>query len=60
MTHSDDPRQLLETEARIIIENDRYAVVALRLDKAIIANNLPFLVALAQLAPRFIDQTATS
>lgn len=51
-----DPRQLLETEARIVAENDRYAVVAVRLDKTMIANNLPFLAALAQLAPCLVDE----
>jgi hypothetical protein len=47
----DDPKLYLQTEARIIIENDRYAVLALRIDKSAIARNLPFLAALAQLVP---------
>lgn len=44
-----DPRAYLETEARIIAENDTHAVIALRLEKASIARNLPFLAALADL-----------
>lgn len=46
-----DPRAYLETEARIIVENDTHAVIALRLEKATIARNLLFLAALAELMP---------
>jgi hypothetical protein len=46
-----DPRAYLETEARIIAEDDRHVAIALRVDKATIAQNLPFLAALAQLVP---------
>lgn len=46
-----DPRTYLETDARIIVQNDTHAVIALRLEKATIARNLPFLAALAELMP---------
>jgi hypothetical protein len=46
-----DPRAYLETEARIIVENDTHAALALRVEKAAIARNLPFLAALADLVP---------
>lgn len=46
-----DSRAYLETEARIITENETYAVIALRVEKATIAKNLPFLAALACLVP---------
>lgn len=46
-----DQRAYLETEARIITENDTHAVVALRVEKAVIARNLPFLAALACIVP---------
>jgi hypothetical protein len=42
---------LLETEARIIAEDDTYAVIAWRVKKSAIARNLPFLAALGDLAP---------
>lgn len=44
-----DPRAYLETEARIIAENDTHVVIAHRLEKAVIARNLPLLAALADL-----------
>jgi flagellar biosynthesis protein FlhB len=46
-----DPRAYLETEARIIVENETHVAIALRLEKATIARNLPFLAALADLMP---------
>lgn len=46
-----DPRAYLETESRIIAENETHAVIALRLEKATIARNLLFLAALADLMP---------
>jgi len=46
-----DPRAYLDTEARIIVENDTHVAVALRVEKAAIARNLPFLAALADLVP---------
>ena len=46
-----DPRADLETEARIIAENDTHAVVAVRVDKDWFARNLLFLAALAELKP---------
>lgn len=46
-----DPRAYLDTEARIIAENETHAVFALRVEKATIARNLPFLAALACLVP---------
>ena len=42
----------LETDARIIAENDRFVVVAVRLEKSIVARNLPFLSALADVDPK--------
>ncbi|MET4341917.1 hypothetical protein [Bradyrhizobium sp. RT9a] len=46
-----DQRSYLETEARIIAENDTHAVIALRVEKAKIARYLPLMAALADLAP---------
>lgn len=46
-----DSRSYLETEARIIAENDTHAVIALRVEKATIARYLPLMAALADLAP---------
>jgi hypothetical protein len=46
-----DPLSYLETEARIIAENDTHVAVALRLEKATIARNLLLLAALADLMP---------
>lgn len=46
-----DKRGYLETEARIIAENDTHVAIALRLEKATIARNLPFLAALGDLLP---------
>jgi hypothetical protein len=42
-----EPRAYLQTEARIIAENDTHVV--LRVEKALIARNLPLLAALAEL-----------
>lgn len=44
-----DPREYLETEARVISENATHAVIALRIEKATIARNLSFLAALCEL-----------
>lgn len=41
-----DPRAYLETETRIIAENDTHIVIAHRLEKATIARTLPLLAAL--------------
>lgn len=46
-----DPRAYLETEARLIAENDTHVALALRVEKAAIMRNLPFLAALADLVP---------
>jgi len=46
-----DPRGYLDTEARIIAENDTHVAIALRLDKTTIARNMPFMAALAELMP---------
>lgn len=46
---------LLQTDARLIAENDTHVVVALRLSKAMIARNLPFLAALGDLSPAPAD-----
>lgn len=46
-----DPRAYLDTEARIIAENETHAVIALRVEKSSIARNLPLLAALADLVP---------
>lgn len=53
MTHDQhhDPRSYLETEARIIAENDTHAVIALRVDKAFLRRNLLLMAALADLVP---------
>jgi len=47
-----DPNAYLETEARIIAENDTHAVIAIRVEKATIARNLPFIGALVDLTGR--------
>lgn len=47
MPDDSDPRGYLETEARIIAENETHVAIAVRLDKATIARNLPLLAALA-------------
>lgn len=47
-----DPRIYLETEARIIAENDTHAVIAIRVDKCFFARNLLFMAALSDLIPQ--------
>lgn len=46
-----DPRSYLETDARIIAENETHVALAVRLDKAMISRNLLLLAALADLMP---------
>jgi hypothetical protein len=46
-----DPRRYLETDARIIAENETHVALALRVEKAKIARYLPLMAALADLAP---------
>ncbi len=46
-----DPRHYLETEARIIAENDTHVAIALRVEKAKIARYLPLMAALADRLP---------
>jgi hypothetical protein len=46
-----DPHGYLETEARIIAENDTHVAIAVRVEKAMISRNLPLLAALANLVP---------
>lgn len=46
-----DPRQYLETPARIIAENDTHVALAVRVEKASIAHYLPLVAALADLTP---------
>lgn len=50
MNAADDPRNYLATEARVIAENSKYAVIAVRVEKALLARNLMFFSALADLA----------
>ena len=45
-----DTRTYLETDARIIAENDTHVAIALRVEKALIARNMPLLAALADLS----------
>ena len=47
MPDRNDPRQYLETEVRIIAENETHIVVAHRVEKIYIARNLLFLAALS-------------
>ncbi|MCC8946023.1 hypothetical protein H8A97_13160 [Bradyrhizobium sp. Arg62] len=42
-----DPQTYLETEAKIIAENETHAVVAVRVEKALFARNAPLLASLA-------------
>lgn len=51
-----DPRAYLETEARIIAENDTHVAIALRVEKATIARHLPLMAALADLSPCLIQK----
>lgn len=51
MEKTEDPRQYLETEARIIAENETHVVIAHRVEKAAIARYLPLLAALADRIP---------
>jgi len=44
---SSDPRSYLLTSARIIAEDDKYAVIAIRVEKAWVRSNMRFLTALA-------------
>jgi hypothetical protein len=44
-----DPRAYLETDARIIAENDTHAAIVVRVDKAWFSRNLLFLAALAKM-----------
>ena len=53
-----DPRGYLLTEARIIAEDDRYAVLAIRVEKETIARNLALFAALANLLPTSGRKTA--
>lgn len=46
-----DPRAYLETEARIIAENETHVVIAHRVEKAAIARYLPLMAALADKLP---------
>lgn len=41
---------LLETEARIIAENETHAVIALRVEKQWLGRNMPFIAALTHVA----------
>lgn len=45
----------LQTEMRIVAEDDTHIAVVLRLPKAVIARNLPFLAALADVTPPAAD-----
>jgi hypothetical protein len=47
----EDTRSYLLTEARIIAEDDSHVTIAVRIEKAMIARNFPFLTALADLIP---------
>ena len=47
MENTQDPRQYLETPARIIAENETHVAIALRVEKAQIARYLPLMAALA-------------
>ena len=44
-----DTRGLLETDARFLAEDDRYVVIAVRVQKEILARNAPFLWAAMQM-----------
>ncbi|MGL3208668.1 hypothetical protein [Bradyrhizobium sp. BR 1433] len=46
-----DPRSYLETEARIIAEDETHVVIAHRMEKAQIARYLPLMAALADILP---------
>lgn len=46
-----DPRSYLDTEARVIAENNTHVAIAVRLEKAFIARNLPIMAALAEMVP---------
>jgi len=44
---SSDPRSYLLTSACIIAEDDKYAVIAIRVEKKWVRSNMPFLADLA-------------
>lgn len=46
-----DPRQYLETDGRIIAENKTHVAIVLRVEKATIARYLPLMAALADRSP---------
>jgi hypothetical protein len=48
---SNDPRAYLDTPARIIAEDDTHVVIAMRVKKEWLAENLPLLAALADVMP---------
>jgi hypothetical protein len=60
MERTDDPRGYLETEARIIAENDTHVVIAHRVEKAALRRNLPLLAALADLVPSRVSKMLTN
>jgi hypothetical protein len=49
----------MDTDARIVAEDERYAVIAVRIDKALVGGfmlrNLPFIAALAELKSKPAD-----
>lgn len=49
---SDLAHSLLDTSARIIAEDERYVVVAVRVEKALLGDNLPLLRELSERATR--------
>lgn len=50
MRRNEDPRAYLDTEARLIAENETHVVMAIRVEKAVIGRNLRFFAALADLS----------
>lgn len=51
MEKTQDPRLYLETDGRIIAENETHVAIALRVEKATIARYLPLMAALADRIP---------
>ena len=45
---------LTQTEVRIVAENAKYVVIAVRLERSAIARNIPFLAALCDMTPALV------
>lgn len=51
MTEHFDPRSYLQTEARILAYDDVYVAIAVRFERAMISQYLPFMARLSDITP---------